>query len=91
MAGYKRALRRLADNLDEKPAKSYRFERGTIDHVTAAAARDGHAAAFVAIGADIIPAPYLASYTPVAGHMVDVRFDDGSPLILGQIIGLPNF
>ena len=47
-------------------------------------------AAFLTIGPDSVQAPYLASYTPVTGHMVAVLFIDGSPLILGRVIGLPN-
>lgn len=87
----RRSMRRLADRISPATTGTHRFKLATVDHVTAGAARDGHTAAFVRYGADVIPAPYLASYTPVAGHLVEVLLVDSSPLILGQVIGLPDF
>jgi hypothetical protein len=84
-------MRRLADTVKLRQPQKSVFVRGTIDHVTPSASRDGRAAAFVQLGGDIIPAPYYLSYTPTAGDLVDVRLDDGSPLILGRIVGLPTF
>jgi hypothetical protein len=60
-----------------------------IATVTAGAAADGNAAVAVTVDGNDIPAPYLASYTPVVGHTVSVLLNGNSPLILGHVIGLP--
>lgn len=89
---YQQALDRLnARHADEAPATVYRWARGTVKTVTAGAAADGHTAVVVTVNGDDLPAPYYAGYTPTVGDMVDVRFDNGSPVITGHIIGLPAF
>lgn len=87
--GVSRALRRFAGIV--QPTKTGVVWRNcTVTTVTPSASLDGVAAAFISDGTNTFPAPYLAAYTPTAGHMVSVRFIDGSPLILGRVVGLPN-
>ena len=62
---------------------------GAIDHITPGGAADGTTAAFVTVLGSTLPAPYCASYTPVAADKVAVLLIDGSPLILGKITGPP--
>lgn len=86
------ASRRLAGALLAKvPPATVAYMNGTVASVTAGAAADGNAAVVVTVGDDGIPAPYLAAYTPVVGHMVRVQFVNGSPLIIGRVIGWPVF
>ncbi len=67
----------------------------TVATVVAGTSRDGTYSVTVAINADNVPAPYLASYinghTPTVGDAVAVYLAGGSPLILGRVIGFPNF
>lgn len=86
-------LRKLATQIKGDPPPVIAWRNCVIDHVTAGASADGAAAVFLKRGSDVFPAPYLASYaasTAVAGDMVRVSFHDGSPLIHGQVVGLPN-
>lgn len=84
-----RALRRFAGVV--QPVKAGVVWRNcTVTVAAAGASLDGAAAVTVSDGVNSFMAPYLASYTPVVGDLVSVRFIDGSPLIEGHVIGLPN-
>lgn len=89
------ALRQLASSVADaegRAAKSpLRLVLGTVSTVTVGGAADGNAAVTVSIGGSAQLAPYLESYTPTAGDLVAVLLSAGAPLILGQVIGLPNF
>jgi hypothetical protein len=61
-----------------------------VSAVTPSGSADGLAAAFVAINADNVPAPYNAGYTPTVGDHVAVLLVGGSPLIICKIVGYPN-
>lgn len=63
--------------------------KGVITSVTAGAASDGTALAVVAWRGSDIAMPYLASYTPVAAHVVAVARTGSQMLILGRIVGTP--
>lgn len=83
-------LRDFADTYTEPPtAKPVRV--GTVATVTAGGASDGHAQVTVTVNGSTFAAPYLAAYTPTVGDFVAVALVDGSPLILGHVIGLPSF
>lgn len=79
-----------------KPVQTRLIQNYAVSVVTASAAGlvaagdNGAAAAFIDVGGTNVPAPYLASYTPVVGHTVAVDFRNNSPLILGRVIGLPT-
>lgn len=89
------ALRALAASVADKDGQAarapLRFTLGTVASVAAGEALDGNAAVSVTIGGSTQQAPYLASYTPTDGDTVAVLLSAGAPLILGQVIGLPNF
>lgn len=87
----RRAGRRLAATLAGPRPNRYTAANGTIASVTANAAADGNSAVTVTVLGSTIAAPYLESYTPTVGDMVRVEFTNGSPLILGAVIGLPSF
>lgn len=91
MRGLGRARRKLASTLAAQPPARYRFVTGTITTVNAGAAVDGNDAAFVTIDGSEIPAPYRDGYTPTVDDFVMVLLANGSPYIVGQIIGLPDF
>lgn len=91
MTDISRRLRRLASTLSSKPGGKIITRLGTIASVTPGAAADGNAAVSVTVRGNTVPAPYLASYTPVHSDAVMVLLIDSSPLILGQVIGLPAF
>lgn len=65
----------------------------TVTLVAPGGSVDGTFAVWVAVNADNVPAPYLAAYisghTPTVGDQVAVDLVNGSPLILGRIVGLP--
>lgn len=72
----------------------------TIDHVgTTATTTDGAVGVFLDISGDSTPttsgttvqqSPYLDSLTsPVKGQVVRVLIVNGSPTILGRVVGLP--
>jgi hypothetical protein len=89
------AIGRLAGTItDLTDAPRIAIQNYTIDHVAAAGTgttTDGTAGVFLAIGPDVVQAPYLDSLTaPTAGQTVRVLMVDNSPLILGRLIGLPN-
>lgn len=68
----------------------------TITAVTAGASVDGTYAVSIAVNADNVPAPYLTGYlsgghTPTVGDQVAVDLVNGSPLIVGRVVGLPAF
>lgn len=90
MSSLEDCLRGFADEY-HKPTGSFTVRLGVIATVTAGAAADGNAAATVTVVGSTGPAPYLASYTPTVGDTVAVALVDGSPLILGHVIGLPAF
>lgn len=63
---------------------------GTVQTVAAGAAVDGRAQVTVLIGVDLVPCSYYDSYTPAVGHQVEVLLVDGSPRILGRLVGQPT-
>lgn len=85
-----RNIRRLAATLGDGPNRPV-ARLGTIATVTAGAAADGNAAVTVTVRGSTIDAPYLASYSPVVDDLVMVLLVDNAPLILGGVIGLPDF
>jgi hypothetical protein len=90
--GWQEAVRRLGTTVHEAiPDVPHTFRRGVVQTVTAGASVDGRAQVTVKVGGDTILAPYYASYTPAVGDLVDVRFDNGSPLITGHVVGLPTY
>jgi hypothetical protein len=65
-------------------------EPATVASVAAGAAADGNALATLTWRGQSVQAPYLASYTPTAGHTVAVLYlQPGGLLIMGRIIGTP--
>lgn len=84
------AVRGFADTYTDD-AGTLSMRLGTVATVTAGGAADGHAAVSVTVLGSTTPAPYLAAYTPTVGDLVAVLLVDGSPLILGHVIGLPSF
>lgn len=87
------AVRRLAQAVAGQVTNpSVYLHSTTVTVVTPGASLDGVAAVSVAVNADNVPAPYLASYlSPTVGDQVSVLLIDHSPLILGRVVGLPNF
>ena len=89
------ALRRLATTLTADPTVVLRARIGVVSSVVSGGAVDSHTAVNVQVGGSIVPAPYLDSYgsagDPAVGDLVLVLLVDRSPVILGRIIGLPNF
>lgn len=86
-------LRKLAVQIKGPQERASSWRNCVIDHVTPGASADGIYAVFLRRGSDVFPAPYLASFaasTAAPGDMVRVHFDDGSPMIHGQVVGLPN-
>ncbi len=93
MSAIRAAVRKLARTVKPVAAPGVTFRNCWVDHVTAGASADGVTAVFLTNGTDVFPAPYLQSYNAAgatAGDMVSVRFTDGSPLIQGRVVGLPN-
>lgn len=90
LATIKRLARRIQPG---KPIGVTTWRNCTVDHTVASGSADGVTAVFIKRGGDVIAAPYLDSYDATAavnGDMVRVSFTDGSPLIHGQVVGLPN-
>lgn len=87
-------IRKLARTVKPPPEQRVTKHRHhVVDHITPAGSVDGVTAVFVTAGGDVFPAPYLDSYDAAAavpGDMVRVAFDDGSPIILGRVVGLPD-
>lgn len=83
------ALRGFAGQIGDGGGQKRRSWRGVIATVVAGASLDGNAAVSVTVNGSTIPAPYLASYTPVVGHVVMVELVNGSPYISGRLIGFP--
>lgn len=93
------AVRRLARTLTDPlaamsgapvPQRIYT----TVTSVTAGGSLDGTYAVSVAVNADNMPAPYLNGYlagghTPTVGDQVAVDLVNGSPIIIGRVVGLP--
>lgn len=88
-----RALGRFARTVATSDTGGLKLRVGIITAVTPGAAADGNDAVTVDVNGNSVPAPYLASYTPVVDpdNLVAVLLIGNSPLILGQIIGLPDF
>jgi hypothetical protein len=88
------ANRKLADAITAaaaQPPSAVQACNGVIKQVDPGASVDGRAQATVTVlGSDTL-APYLDSYTPIVGHLVRVEFTQGSPLIIGRVVGLPAF
>lgn len=77
--------------LSRLPTGTY-VQTYSVSVVSAGASRDGVAQVSIPIGSSNLPVPYLASYTsPTVNDLVAVIFTQGSPLILGRVVGLPNF
>jgi hypothetical protein len=63
--------------------------KATVSSVAAGGASDGTALCTITwLGTDVA-APYLSSYTPVAGHVVAVVRTGPQLLIIGRIVGTP--
>lgn len=74
------------------PAVPISYANGTVKTVTAGASTDGLAAVVVTVNGTDTAAPYLASYaSPTVGDVVRVQFANGSPLIIGHVVGFPTF
>jgi hypothetical protein len=82
-----------AEILRGKPpqgAPSAWAEPATVAAVSAGGAADGNALVTVTWRGQSTKAAYLASYTPVVGHVVVVLYQPpGGLLILGRVIGTP--
>jgi hypothetical protein len=87
-------LRKLARTIKPPVTQSVSTWRNcVVDHTVTSGSADGITAVFLKRGGDVFPSDYLASYDAAgasAGDMVRVEFADGSPLIHGQVVGLPN-
>ena len=66
-----------------------RVAKATVTSVAAGGAADGSTLAVISWRGTDVPAPYVASYTPTAGHVVAVARTGSQLLILGRIIGTP--
>lgn len=65
-------------------------EPGVIAAVTPGAASDGNALVTVTYRGTTVAAAYPSSYTPVAGHTVNLLVSSGGGVfILGRFIGTP--
>jgi hypothetical protein len=63
----------------------------TVTAVSAGTSLDGVAEVTVTIGGSSVRVPYLASYAnPAVGDSVRVEIFQGSPIITGRVVGLPN-
>lgn len=66
-----------------------RVGKASIVSVAAGTATDGNALVVISwLGTDVA-VPYLATYTPAAGHVVAVARTGPQLLILGRIVGTP--
>lgn len=61
----------------------------TVTSVAAGGASDGNALVVVNWQGVDIPAPYVSSYTPTAGHTVAVVRTGTQLLIVGRVLGTP--
>jgi len=88
-----RSRDRLAAELQRDPrpqgAPVCWLEQATVTAVTAGGAADGSALCTVTWRGETHEAAYLASYTPVVGHVVAVVVQPPSLLVLGRVIGTP--
>lgn len=87
------AIRQVVHAQQEREPKEKRhFRTGTVGASTHAAA-DGAAAVTVSIRGTLVPTPWLAAYTvtspPQQGDHVAIELIDGSPVIIGRIVGTP--
>ena len=89
----KTAVRKLAQSvLTSIPQVTDTHLNGVVKTVTAGASTDGRAQVVVTVNGTDTLAPYLDSYlTPAVNDLVRVQFKNGSPLILGRIVGLPSY
>lgn len=87
-----RAKRRLADAISLASNKSqYYALTTTVVGISPGTSVDGRAEVTIALGADSVTAPYLDSYSsPALGDSVRVEMFQGSPIITGRVVGLPN-
>jgi hypothetical protein len=92
------AVRKLAKALQGPAAgdpgvpQSVVWLNGVVLTVTAGASTDGRAAVVVTVNGTDTPAPYLLSYaSPTVGDVVRVQIVNGSPLIVGEVVGFPAF
>lgn len=87
------ATKLAAEILRGKPpqgAPSAWVEPATVASVAAGAAADGNALVTVTWRGQNLPAAYLASYAPTAGHVVLVLCQPPAGLVvLGRVIGTP--
>lgn len=67
-----------------QPTQTHRIVQGTI-------ASNSSGVWSVTVGADTIIASHYAHYSPTIGDLVEVLLVDGSPRILGQLVGQPTF
>jgi hypothetical protein len=81
----------LKGNPDDAPP-TISFSNGVVSAVVAGASVDNLAQVTVTVDGSDTLAPYLLSYAnPTVGDFVRVEFKNGSPLITGEIVGLPSF
>lgn len=87
-----RAKRRLADAITQTAAQSpIRVLNVTVKSVSAGTSLDGVAEVTVTLGGSDQRVPYLDSYlNPAVGDSVRVEIFQGSPIITGRVVGLPN-
>jgi hypothetical protein len=83
------ALLGQVENLLARTPLVTRITKGVVKTVAAGAASDGAALATVTWQGADVPMPYLATYTPVVGHVVAIATTGNQPLILARVIGTP--
>jgi hypothetical protein len=66
-----------------------RTEPATVLTVTAGAASDGNALVTVSWRGVSIAVPYVASYTPTVGHVVQLLIQGPQKIIWGRVYGMP--
>lgn len=93
MADLDAELRKVAGSVKRRAftARLVKRTTGTVTAVAAGAAADGNSLVTVSIFGGTQAMARLASYTsPTNGDVVIVDLVDGSPLIIGRVIGQPT-
>lgn len=91
-AAQDRLLDALLDRVEAWAARTpllSRINKATVTSVAAGGATDGNALVVINWRGVDVAAPYLATYTPTAGHVVAVAKTGSQMLILGRIVGTP--
>lgn len=87
--GTRRLLAELLGTTDPGGRSVSWLEPATVMTVTAGGATDGASLCQVAWRGVTIPVAYLASYSPVVGHVVLLNVQPPQVVIVGRVVGIP--